>query len=92
MADEKDASSSLMAKVTITESSEVPSEVMETSESKSSMNTKSEDGENEEDITLEGEDTQLQAVEAANVLDDISEEDDEDDTNLVVLDPNHVSI
>ena len=91
MAEEKDAAvdavSSIVVKVAVTESSEVPSEMESISRgnsgSKLSSNMKSDDGEREEE-----EETQLESAE--HVLDDLSEEDDEDDTNLVVLDPNHV--
>lgn len=83
MAEEKETSSSLLAKLPVTESPDIPSEMETNSGSKLS----SDDGEKEGEI--EGDET----AEAAYILDDISEEDDdEDDTNLVVLDPNHVSI
>lgn len=88
MAEERDTSvdtsSLLMAKLAVTESSEVPFENEATSRGTLSTNTKSDDGDKEE----ERQETQLE-----HILDDISEEDDdEDDTNLVVLDPNHVKI
>lgn len=83
-----DAPSSIAVKVAVTESSEVPSEMESISRgnsgSKLSSNMKSDYGEREE------EETQLETAE--HVLDDLSEEDDEDDTNLVVLDPNHVRL
>ena len=83
-----EAVSSIVVKVAVTESSEVPSEMESISRgnsgSKLSSNMKSDDGEREEE-----EETQLESAE--HVIDDLSEEDDdEDDTNLVVLDPNHV--
>lgn len=96
MAEEKDTAvdvpSSIAVKVSVTESSEIPSEMENISRgnsgSKLSFNMKSDyDGDEEQEA-------QLEAAEAAqNVLDDLSDdEDDENDTNLVVLDPNHVRI
>lgn len=83
-----DAPSSIAVKVAVTEFSEVPSKMESISRgnsgSKLSSNMKSDYGEREE------EETQLETAE--HVLDDLSEEDDEDDTNLVVLDPNHVRL
>lgn len=90
MADETDTPSSMVARLAVTESSEVPSEMEINSESKIS---KSDDSEKEGETLTEGEEMQLQTVGATHVFDDISEDyEDEDDTNLVVLDPNHVRI
>ena len=88
MAEEKDTSvdtsSSLAVKLAVTDSSEVEASSRVNSGSKLSINMKSDDGGEGE------EDTHLQTMETVqHALDDISE-DDEDDTNLVVLDPNHV--
>ena len=91
MAEERDTSqsSSLLLKLAVTESSEIPSELETNSASK--MSKSEEDGEKEGE---EEEETQMQTIDTVQqILDDISEdEDDEDDTNLVVLDPNHVRI
>lgn len=81
-----DTSSSLAVKLAVTDSSEVEASSRVNSGSKLSINMKSDDGGEREGE----EDTHLQTMETAqHALDDISE-DDEDDTNLVVLDPNHV--
>ena len=87
MAEEKDTSSSLLLKLAVTESSEVPSELETNSGSK--MSKSEDDGDKEGEIT---EEMQMQTVDnVQHILDDLSEDDDdEDDTNLVVLDPNHV--
>ena len=90
MAEEKDTPSSLLARLAVTESHEIPSEMETYSESKTS---KSEDyGEGEREIMEEEGTPQMQTIDnMQHILDEISEEDDdEDDTNLVVLDPNHV--
>ena len=87
MAEEKDTSSSLLLKLAVTESSEIPSELETNSGSK--MSRSEDDDEKEGEIA---EEMQMQTVDTVqHILDDLSEDDDdEDDTNLVVLDPNHV--
>ena len=89
MAEERDMSSSLLAKLAVTESSEIPSGITSGMETTSELRISKSEGEGQKEGEI-AEGTQMQTVND-DILDNISEdEDDEDDTNLVVLDPNHV--
>ena len=94
MAEERDVSSSLLAKLAVTESTEIPSGITSGMETTSESRISKSEGEGEKEGEI-AEGTHMQTVndDVQHILDNLSdEEDDEDDTNLVVLDPNHVRI